>query len=59
MLTFMLTKGYAACKFMLGFATPQHCHCSIMMTGSILLVFTPLVPNPGGYLDMFIVAQTW
>lgn len=32
---------------------------SIMLTGTILLTFTPLVPNPAGYLNYFIVAATW
>jgi MFS family permease len=32
---------------------------SIMLSGSIMLVFTPLVPDPLTYLRFFIFAQTF
>jgi MFS family permease len=32
---------------------------SIMLSGSIMLVFTPFVPNPLTYLQFFIFAQTF
>eukprot|EP00882_Tetradesmus_deserticola_P031481 GHRQ01035603.1.p1 GENE.GHRQ01035603.1~~GHRQ01035603.1.p1 ORF type:complete len:235 (+),score=92.87 GHRQ01035603.1:189-893(+) len=32
---------------------------SIMLTGTILLTFSPLVPNPATYLNLYIFAATW
>lgn len=32
---------------------------SIMLSGSILLTFAPLVPTPATYLNFYIFAATW
>jgi len=32
---------------------------SIMLSGSVLLTFTPLVSNPATYLNFYIFAATW
>lgn len=32
---------------------------SIMLSGTILLTFAPLVPNPATYLNYYIFAATW
>jgi MFS family permease len=32
---------------------------SIMLSGTILLTFSPLVPNPATYLNLYIFAATW
>lgn len=30
-----------------------------MLSGTILLTFSPLVPNPATYLNFYIFAATW
>lgn len=32
---------------------------SIMLTGTVMLVFSPFVTSPATYLSFFIFAQTW
>jgi MFS family permease len=32
---------------------------SIMLSGTILLTFSPLVPNPATFLNFYIFAATW
>lgn len=32
---------------------------SIMLSGTILLTFSPLIPNPAMFLNFYIFAATW
>jgi MFS family permease len=32
---------------------------SIMLSGTILLTFSPLVPNPATFLNFYIFSATW